>query len=199
MGVYNATKVWGGRIPVAGSIINGAQALYHVGAAGIDGASGDSKGAYDHMTSAGWSALKAIPFAGTGLSAVEMFHDHVEGGKVPEPEPGQSYGKPNPTLKEKFGEAVFGPAPSTNKTEAPPSDESVTQRMNEIDQNNRQAAGDCGSPGGGGAPAFCPPQSGGPIGAPAAGTNWQNEQGEWHSGGAPWQDESGTVHNGDVW
>lgn len=58
-----------------GTIINGAQAGYHLGMAGIDGISGDSENAKDHLSMAATSGVKAIPGVGTAATVGEWMYD----------------------------------------------------------------------------------------------------------------------------
>jgi hypothetical protein len=64
-----------GGIPLLGSALNGAQSLYHSGAAAYDVATGDQKGAKRHAGEAGWHALKAVPGVGSVMTIAEFLHD----------------------------------------------------------------------------------------------------------------------------
>jgi hypothetical protein len=80
------TKVGG--IPVAGSIINGAQAVYNLGAAGIDAIAGDTASEHSHLASAAIKGVEAIPYVGTAASIGETIYNATEGSKVREPDHG---------------------------------------------------------------------------------------------------------------
>ena len=95
--------------PFVGTIVNGAQAAYHLGAAGLDHfVFDDDENAQDHLTHAMVDGVSAIPYVGTALGVTEMSYDLTEGNKIPEDILWGGDDEGNESFREEIREWIFG-------------------------------------------------------------------------------------------
>lgn len=100
-----------GGVPVIGSIINGAKAVANFGMAGIDGLTGETESAKDHLAAGALDTVKAIPYVGSAVSVGEFFNDMHAGRPTEEHLFDPTAPAYQPSLEEDVREWMFGRKP----------------------------------------------------------------------------------------